>query len=41
MEEISFKAPNIKPKSFLIDRKYVQAQLKDILKDQDLRRFIL
>ena len=41
MEEISFKAPDIKPKKFLIDRPYVQAQLRDILKNQDLRRFIL
>lgn len=41
MEEISFAAPNIKEKTILIDKKYVQKQLKDILKDQDLRRFIL
>jgi len=41
MEEISFKAPNIKKKEIPIDRKYVQSQLKDILEDQDLSRFIL
>ncbi|MGB8952311.1 MAG: ATP-dependent protease ATPase subunit HslU [Candidatus Aminicenantales bacterium] len=41
MEEISFKAPNIKQKNIPIDRKYVQDQLRDIIKDQDLRRFIL
>jgi ATP-dependent HslUV protease ATP-binding subunit HslU len=41
MEEISFKAPNVRPKHIQIDRKYVQDQLKDIIKDQDLRRFIL
>jgi len=41
MEEISFKAPNIKPKHIQIDRAYVQSQLQDIIKDQDLRRFIL
>jgi ATP-dependent HslUV protease ATP-binding subunit HslU len=41
MEEISFKAPDIKPKKYAIDRPYVQSQLKDILKNQDLRRFIL
>jgi len=41
MEEISFQAPDIKPKKYVIDRTYVQAQLKDILKNQDLRRFIL
>ena len=41
MEEISFKAPDIKKKKILIDRKYVQSQLKDIIEDQDLSRFIL
>ncbi len=41
MEEISFKAPNIKKKNIPINRKYVQSQLKDILEDQDLSRFIL
>jgi len=41
MEEISFKAPNIKKKEIPIDRKYVHSQLKDILEDQDLSRFIL
>ncbi len=41
MEEISFAAPNIQEKHILIDRKYVEKQLLDILKDQDLRRFIL
>ncbi|MFP4082871.1 MAG: ATP-dependent protease ATPase subunit HslU [Candidatus Aminicenantes bacterium] len=41
MEEISFKAPNIKKKTIRIDQKYVQDQLKDIIEDEDLRRFIL
>ncbi|HEB36612.1 MAG TPA: ATP-dependent protease ATPase subunit HslU [Candidatus Aminicenantes bacterium] len=41
MEEISFKAPNIKKKKIPINRKYVQSQLKGILEDQDLSRFIL
>lgn len=41
MEEISFKAPNIKKKKILIDRRYVQKQLEEIIEDQDLRRFIL
>ncbi len=41
MEEISFEAPNIKLKDIRIDRDYVRDQLKDIMKDQDLRRFIL
>jgi ATP-dependent HslUV protease ATP-binding subunit HslU len=41
MEEISFAAPNVREKVIAIDRAYVQKQLRDILKDQDLRRFIL
>jgi ATP-dependent HslUV protease ATP-binding subunit HslU len=41
MEEISFAAPGIAEKNIMIDRSYVQGQLRDILKDQDLRRFIL
>jgi len=41
MEEISFEAPNISPKKIIIDRAYVQKQLQDIIKNQDLRRFIL
>jgi ATP-dependent HslUV protease ATP-binding subunit HslU len=41
MEEISFKAPNIKKKTIPIDRKYVRSQLKDIMEDRDLSRFIL
>jgi ATP-dependent HslUV protease ATP-binding subunit HslU len=41
MEEISFEAPSIKKKKMLIDKKYVKNQLKDIIEDQDLSRFIL
>ncbi|HDT14467.1 MAG TPA: ATP-dependent protease ATPase subunit HslU [Candidatus Aminicenantes bacterium] len=41
MEDISFAAPDIKPKSIRIDRDYVRDHLEDILVDQDLRRFIL
>lgn len=41
MEDISFEAPSIKKKNITIDRKYVQDQLKDIIEDEDLRRFIL
>ena len=41
MEDISFEAPQILKKHIRIDRVYVQKQLADILKDQDLRRFIL
>jgi ATP-dependent HslUV protease ATP-binding subunit HslU len=41
MEEISFSAPNMKKKNIKIDKKYVQDQLRDIVKDEDLSRFIL
>jgi len=41
MEEISFSAPDIKKKNIPVDRKYVHKQLKNIIEDQDLSRFIL
>jgi len=41
MEDISFEAPGLSEKEILISREYVQRQLVDILKNQDLRRFIL
>jgi ATP-dependent HslUV protease ATP-binding subunit HslU len=41
MEEISFKAPDIKPKAIRVDRAYVHNALKDIIKNDDLKRFIL
>ena len=41
MEDISFAAPDIAEKVIRIDREYVREHLKDILENQDLRRFIL
>jgi ATP-dependent HslUV protease ATP-binding subunit HslU len=41
LEEISFEGPDLKKKSMKIDRAYVRAQLADIVKDQDLSRYIL
>ena len=41
MEDISFSAPNVRKKNIVIDRAYVQKQLKDIVEDEDLSRFIL
>jgi ATP-dependent HslUV protease ATP-binding subunit HslU len=41
MEEISFSAPDMKTKKIKIDKNYVQEQLKEIVKDEDLSRFIL
>lgn len=41
MEDISFEAPNLKGEKIVIDRDYVREHLQDILKDEDLSRFIL
>ena len=41
LDEISFEGPNLKKKSVKIDAAYVQKQLADIIKDQDLSRYIL
>jgi len=41
LEEISFDAPDLKKKSVKVDGAYVRKQLADIVKDQDLSRYIL
>src|ERR1700685_3959487 len=41
LEEISFEAPEMKKKSVKVDAVYVQKQLANIVKDQDLSRYIL
>jgi ATP-dependent HslUV protease ATP-binding subunit HslU len=41
LEEISFEAPELKKKSVKVDGAYVQKQLANIVKDQDLSRYIL
>ena len=41
LEEISFQGPDLKKKSVRIDANYVRGQLADIVKDQDLSRYIL
>jgi ATP-dependent HslUV protease ATP-binding subunit HslU len=41
LEEISFQGPDLKRKNVRIDAEYVQQQLTDIVKDQDLSRYIL
>ena len=41
LEEISFNGPDLKKKNVRIDAAYVQKQLTDIVKDQDLSRYIL
>ena len=41
LDEISFGAPDMKEKNVKIDAEYVQKMLADIVKDQDLSRYIL
>ena len=41
LEEISFNAPEMQKKTFRITKKYVTGQLNDIVKDQDLSKYIL
>jgi ATP-dependent HslUV protease ATP-binding subunit HslU len=41
LEEISFEAPEMKKKTVKVDATYVQKQLADIVKDQDLSRYML
>jgi ATP-dependent HslUV protease ATP-binding subunit HslU len=41
LEHISFDGPDLKKKNVKIDSGYVREQLADIVKDQDLSRYIL
>jgi len=41
LDELSFEAPDLKKKSVKIDAAYVNKQLADIVKNQDLSRYIL
>jgi len=41
LEEVSFEGPDLKKKSVKVDANYVRWQLADIVKDQDLSRYIL
>jgi ATP-dependent HslUV protease ATP-binding subunit HslU len=41
LEEISFQGPDLKKKTVKIDALYVRNQLAEIVKDQDLSRYIL
>lgn len=40
-EDISFEAPEKKNGKLLIDREYVRNKLSEIVKDEDLSRYIL
>jgi ATP-dependent HslUV protease ATP-binding subunit HslU len=41
LDEISFEAPEKKGQPFKVDAAYVQKMLAEIVKDQDLSRYIL
>ncbi|HET9925953.1 MAG TPA: ATP-dependent protease ATPase subunit HslU [Methylomirabilota bacterium] len=41
LEEVSFDAPNMAGQELVIDAEYVHAQLADVVKDEDLSRYIL
>ena len=41
LEEVSFEAPELKEKKVRIDAAYVKDRLRDVVKDEDLSRFIL
>jgi len=41
LDEISFEGPDLKKKNVRIDAAYIQKQLADIVKNQDLSRYIL
>jgi ATP-dependent HslUV protease ATP-binding subunit HslU len=41
LEEVSFDGPDLKKKTVKVDAVYVRKQLADIVKDQDLSRYIL
>ncbi len=41
LDEISFQAPDMQDKQVTVDAEYVQKMLADIVKDQDLSRYIL
>src|SRR3954447_15040542 len=41
LEDVSFEGPDLKKKNVKIDAAYVRKQLTDIVKDQDLSRYIL
>ncbi|MCA1818251.1 MAG: ATP-dependent protease ATPase subunit HslU [Acidobacteria bacterium] len=41
LDEISFEGPDIEPKRQVVDAAYVNRVLQDVVKDQDLSRYIL
>ena len=41
LEDASFDAPDLKDKDIVVDAEYVQDKMKDIVKDEDLTKYIL
>ncbi|MCK4846595.1 MAG: ATP-dependent protease ATPase subunit HslU [Deltaproteobacteria bacterium] len=41
LDEVAFDAPDMKSKKVKVDREYVKERLDDVLKDEDLSRYIL
>ena len=41
LEDLSFKAPEMEEKEFVVDVKYVRDQLADVVQDKDLSKYIL
>jgi ATP-dependent HslUV protease ATP-binding subunit HslU len=41
LDDISFEAPDMQKKEIIIDAKYVEEKLDDIVEDEDLSRYIL
>jgi ATP-dependent HslUV protease ATP-binding subunit HslU len=41
LEEVSFSAPDLGGKEITVDAGYVHQRLTDIIRDQDLSRYIL
>jgi ATP-dependent HslUV protease ATP-binding subunit HslU len=41
LEDASFEAPDVAPQEIKITAQYVKDRLKEIIKDEDLSRFIL
>ena len=41
LEDASFNAPDLKDKDIVVDAEYVQDKMKDIVKDEDLTKYIL
>jgi len=41
LEEVSFSAPEIKGETIIIDKQYVDERLSEVMKNEDLSRYIL